>query len=208
MSDFETRLPGKYQHATTGTVYTRVTERNGIYTVTNMAGAQYSVNKEKLIPIPIHTPVMPSNDVHSEELRRIKAYEARKKHRDKKYFGGNREKTIIRDGEKCVECGITRQQHMEKYGHDITVDHIDNMGTTVLAENRNNSMDNLQTMCLYCHAIKDGKRRLTDIQVINILHCKGSINGVKLSALYNINTTAIYDIWGGVTWKHLTASNH
>jgi len=67
MSDIETTLSGKYKNATTGTVYTRVTERNGIYTVTNEAGSQYFVKRDKLVPIPNRTPLMPSNDVHSEE---------------------------------------------------------------------------------------------------------------------------------------------
>ena len=35
--------------------------------------------------------------------------------RDKMRFGGNREKAILRDGGKCTECGITREEHKKKY---------------------------------------------------------------------------------------------
>lgn len=78
---------------------------------------------------------------------------------DNLYFGGNREKAVQRDGEKCVKCGMTRDEHKEKYGFDITVDHIDMMGRYKPKELRNNSMENLQTLCISCHAKKDTKLR-------------------------------------------------
>lgn len=66
-------------------------------------------------------------------------------------FGGNREKVIVRDGEKCVRCRLTRQEHRHLYGGDLTVDHIDG--------NRNNNvLNNLLTLCRKCHGIKDGGR--------------------------------------------------
>ncbi len=68
-------------------------------------------------------------------------------------FGGNREQAIQRDGEKCVKCGMTRAEHIAVYGHDITVDHIDKRGSKV--KDKNNSLDNLQTLCLKCHSYKD-----------------------------------------------------
>lgn len=69
------------------------------------------------------------------------------------YFGGNREIAIKRDGEKCLHCGMTRQEHKEKYRRDITVDHIDGQGR--YSKIKNNSLDNLQTLCVQCHARKD-----------------------------------------------------
>lgn len=74
-------------------------------------------------------------------------------HKDR--FGGNREIAIQRDGEKCVKCGLTREQHRTKYGRDITVDHIDRKGRNTPPQERNHSLDNLQTLCLHCHGYKD-----------------------------------------------------
>jgi 5-methylcytosine-specific restriction endonuclease McrA len=70
-------------------------------------------------------------------------------------FGGNREKAIQRDGEKCVKCGMTREEHKIKYGVDITVDHIDGNGKNTPKEKKNNDMSNLMTLCKKCHGKKD-----------------------------------------------------
>lgn len=75
---------------------------------------------------------------------------------DKFYFGGNREKTILRDGEKCVKCGITRTEHKIKHKRDLAVDHINGKGAfDRKSEVPNNNLDNLQTLCLPCHTKKD-----------------------------------------------------
>lgn len=76
--------------------------------------------------------------------------------RDRLMFGGNREKAIIRDGESCTECGMKRQEHLDKFNRDIIVDHKDRMGHGVNYENKNNDLDNLVTLCLPCHGKKDG----------------------------------------------------
>ncbi len=78
-----------------------------------------------------------------------------KKRADYLMFGGLRESVIIRDGERCVECGMTRQEHKDKYRRDITVDHKDGMGRNTPQNLRNNDFDNLQTLCLSCHGAKD-----------------------------------------------------
>lgn len=79
-----------------------------------------------------------------------------KAERDRLMFGGNREKAILRDGEVCTDCGMTRQKHIEIFNRDITVDHIDRMGHGVGYDFKNNSLDNLITLCLPCHGRKDG----------------------------------------------------
>lgn len=76
-------------------------------------------------------------------------------------FGGNREKAIQRDGEKCVSCGMERDVHIKTYSRDITVDHIDGNGRHTPRPLQNNSLDNLQTLCLPCHGKKDVQRRKT-----------------------------------------------
>ena len=111
--------------------------------------------------------------------------------RDKYVFGGNREKAIQRDGEKCVKCGMTRAEHRVRYGRDITVDHIDRMGGNVPKAVRNNEMSNLQTLCMTCHAVKDTQYgrigfKLTQTQIINIGHMRGSATVRVIAKLYNI----------------------
>lgn len=73
-----------------------------------------------------------------------------------KRFGSLREVVILRDNEKCVNCGITRKQHKKIYNVDITVNHIDGTGRN--DKSTNNDINNLETLCLKCHGSKDGKR--------------------------------------------------
>ena len=74
-------------------------------------------------------------------------------------FGGNREKAILRDGGKCVKCGMTREEHKKKYNSDISVDHINGKGSSTAKEKKDNRLENLQTLCLSCHGLKDVSRR-------------------------------------------------
>lgn len=69
-------------------------------------------------------------------------------------FGGNRELAIQRDNERCVRCGMTREEHRSKYDKDLTVDHIDRQGSNVPVSQKNNHLDNLQTLCFPCHGEK------------------------------------------------------
>lgn len=81
-----------------------------------------------------------------------------KKANDKRLFGGLREIVIQRDSEKCCMCGVTRQQHYEKYHRDITVDHKNRKGRGVKKEEKDNTLENLWTLCISCHMKKDGGR--------------------------------------------------
>jgi hypothetical protein len=101
---------------------------------------------------------------------------------DRSRFGGNRELAIQRDGEKCVKCGMTRQKHRDTYGCDITVDHMDYMGSSVPKHLKNNDLSNLQTLCKKCHGKKDGRmwavrrtrcmKDLHDMTGDNVYHSK------------------------------------
>ena len=62
--------------------------------------------------------------------------------------GGLREAVLARDEYRCVRCGMTDEQHKEKWGRPITVDHVNK-------DRFNNVMENLQTLCLPCHGRKD-----------------------------------------------------
>jgi len=82
-------------------------------------------------------------------------------------FGGNREIVIKRDGEKCVQCGMTRTKHRKVFGIDITVDHINRKSGRYIKNSKSrlvcfktkdmdNRLSNLRTLCKSCHSRKDG----------------------------------------------------
>lgn len=57
-------------------------------------------------------------------------------------FGGNREIILQRDNYKCTNCESMK---------DLCVHHIDGTGFGYSRENKNNSLDNLITLCRKCH---------------------------------------------------------
>lgn len=77
---------------------------------------------------------------------------------DNNRFGGNREKVIQRDNESCVNCSMTRSEHKIMFDKDITVNHIDGNGVCRPKQERNNKLENLETLCLPCHTKKDHAR--------------------------------------------------
>ncbi len=116
---------------------------------------------------------------------------------NKVLFSGNREKAIIRDGEKCVSCQMTRNEHFNKYGRDITVDHIDGNGRNTPLKLRNNSISNLQTLCLSCHGKKDIKRNknsnklsYADFLKIKELISSG-VKGIEIARQYSVSSALI-----------------
>lgn len=69
-------------------------------------------------------------------------------------FGPNwreqRELAIQRDGEECQECGLTRREHREEYGFDLTVHHETPRGAFDSSEEADR-LENLVTLCAGCH---------------------------------------------------------
>ena len=130
--------------------------------------------------------------------------EVRSKADDKRRFGGNREIVIQRDGERCVECGMTRDEHKEKYGKDIEVNHIDKRGQCVPKDQRNNNLENLETLCRSCHAKKDSpgphrsfSRKLTLEQIGDIRRMRGSFPARVIAEWYGVSKGAIDQIMIG-----------
>lgn len=126
--------------------------------------------------------------------------QATRRWRDEFEYGGNREKVIQRDGEACVKCGMTRQEHRARFGKDITVDHIDGKGRG--SEKKNNDPSNLQTLCSPCHTLKDGQRRvyprkLSDEQVAEIKLLYETNPGTVLAKKYGVSRSTIYYIATG-----------
>lgn len=73
-------------------------------------------------------------------------------HYNQHRFKGSRKKVLKRDKYKCCDCGMSREEHKNKFKRDITLDHID-------GNRKNNNVRNLKTLCLHCHGRKDGRRR-------------------------------------------------
>ena len=82
-----------------------------------------------------------------------------KEYRYNKYrFWWNYNKALIRDWYKCVECWMTNEEHNNKYKCNLTVDHIDWKWRNT--KEKNNNINNLQTLCLSCHWKKDTKKTI------------------------------------------------
>uniref|UniRef100_A0A6H1ZIW5 Putative homing endonuclease n=1 Tax=viral metagenome TaxID=1070528 RepID=A0A6H1ZIW5_9ZZZZ len=81
---------------------------------------------------------------HREVFKKVHGYSERA------FYGtGKLRETILqRDTNKCVKCGMTDEEHKDKWKRPITIDHKDR-------NRKNNNPDNLQTLCLTCHGSKD-----------------------------------------------------
>ncbi len=88
-----------------------------------------------------------------------------KKSREDRRFGGNKDKVLKRDGFKCQECGMTREEHFNIFKKDLDVHHKDGHGRN--SKTPNHKMNNLITYCTSCHTREDRrmmmKRRWGDL---------------------------------------------
>lgn len=78
------------------------------------------------------------------------------KYMHKKRFGGLRDDVLERDGYKCMKCGMSNQEHKQRWDRNLTIDHIDGNGR--YSDSPNNEIENLQTLCLRCHGRKDSAK--------------------------------------------------
>lgn len=128
-----------------------------------------------------------------------------KKYRDNAYFGGNGIIVLKRDKYKCVKCGMTNAEHLKTWKCEITVDHIDGMGTYVKKKDRNNKRSNLQTLCLRCHGRKDrGIKGLSVKQVLDVkrrLHI--GFSHKYLARIFGVSISHISQIFQGVAHSNI-----
>lgn len=75
------------------------------------------------------------------------------------HTGGLRAAVLMRDEHRCVQCAMTEAEHLMKWGRPITIDHRDK-------NQKNNTMENLQTLCLCCHGAKDLIPRLREPRLL------------------------------------------
>ncbi|HEY9874606.1 MAG TPA: HNH endonuclease signature motif containing protein [Candidatus Obscuribacterales bacterium] len=107
--------------------------------------------------------------------------------------GGSRGDVLRRDDYKCIKCFMTDDEHRKIFGRPITIDHKDR-------NRKNNSMENLQTLCLRCHGQKDILPRLKVKKFLPFLEQAKSMRQVGNSY------QAISDALGFSTatvWKYL-----
>lgn len=113
--------------------------------------------------------------------------------------GGNRLAVLLRDNYQCVQCQMTDAQHKEKWGRPITIDHKDR-------NRENDSMENLQTLCLSCHGRKDISQRLVEAKVFRR---KGQIlamrqNGATYQAIADATGFSVGAVWKWVQrWRKI-----
>jgi hypothetical protein len=110
---------------------------------------------------------------------------------------------------------------MVKYNRDITVDHIDGNGRRKPKHLKNNSLDNLQTLCLSCHGKKDsplwgntyrkqsnfskgekhGRAKLTqeDVDDIRMFYEHG-LKRIDIARAYPVSAIAIWYILNNRRW--------
>jgi len=134
-----------------------------------------------------------------------KTKDQNQRYADKVLYSGKREAVIARDGGKCVQCGMTREEHRKRWRVDLTIDHIDRKGHGVPKELKNNNMSNLQTLCRSCHGRKDNEyRKLTDNQVVNIIHMRKELSQGAIARLYGVTPETIHYIVRGKWRKDIT----
>jgi len=69
--------------------------------------------------------------------------------KDRRRFGGNKQKALERDNFECQKCGMNQEQSIILFGQGLVAHHIDGQGYGKKIQN--NSLDNLQTLCFRCH---------------------------------------------------------
>lgn len=68
------------------------------------------------------------------------------------YWQKQRHRAIERDDHECQKCGITRKEHREVYGRDLSVHH-KQPSATFDTEEEAHTLDNLTTLCARCHRL-------------------------------------------------------
>lgn len=95
----------------------------------------------------------------------------------KRYFGGNRDLVMNRDGFVCQNCGT---------GKNLCVHHIDK-------NKQNNNPNNLITLCNLCHLEKHNKyKRIDEESVIDL--AKNGLNFAEIGRIFNVNPGRISKI--------------
>lgn len=97
--------------------------------------------------------------LHTQSCMQYRINNRNDKKKNRQRFGGLRDDVWERDGYRCVDCGMTMDEHIRRWRKRLTVNHINGVGrNSDLPDNR---LENLETLCLPCHGAKDGPRWMT-----------------------------------------------
>lgn len=133
----------------------------------------------------------------------FKAY--KKEYRDNTSFGGRRNEVLLRDGYKCVKCGMSNEEHISMFNRELTIHHIDGKGRGV--KEKNNELENLITLCLRCHGDSDIQRRswrkvrLDEEKVRYIRKAYPKVSVKELAGKFGVQITSIYKVLEGTYFK-------
>lgn len=72
-------------------------------------------------------------------------------------WGKIRARALKRDGYRCVDCGITEIECLNKYGRRLDVDHIDPYHN-FLDSKKANALSNLESRCASCHRKEEANK--------------------------------------------------
>lgn len=142
-----------------------------------------------------------------------------------------RAKALKRDGWRCVDCGIGREECRARFGRDLDVDHVEPFHNFTNAAEANR-LPNLRTRCASCHRIAEAKR--TGVQMVLPFspkrgahrgYARGErINTAKLTELdvrtirrraaagekaagiaadYPVSESYVHTVIGRRSWKHV-----
>lgn len=92
---------------------------------------------------------------------------AKRNYGEKQRFGKTKDEWIEYFGGKCVICGITNYQHIQKFGLRLSLHHKDHNGRN--SKHPNNNEDNLMLLCSDCHGkIHLDKERAKQMQKLSV----------------------------------------
>ena len=140
--------------------------------------------------------------VELDKAKRILGY--KKKYNEKIRFGSKRQAVLERDGFKCISCGMTESEHKRRWGKSLPVDHIDGHGR--YHKVKNNSMNNLQTLCIPCHMRKDARLNGTCIlqpaDIPKIRKIRGKTHQ-EISDMFGVHRSTITCVLNNKTWGYI-----
>ena len=140
---------------------------------------------------------------HREEYLAAKRRSRLKRGSHPERFGGQRKIVLQRDNYHCRLCQMSETEHQQHFGRSLTVDHIDGLGRYSKVKNHN--LENLWTLCLPCHGMKDGKHKspltIEQVREIRSQVASGKTSQAEFSRQYGVSGMTISRIVRRIRWK-------
>lgn len=98
-----------------------------------------------------------------------------------------------RDDNRCQSCGMTNDEHRQRYGCSLDVHHVD-----PYRRSKSNAPDNLVTLCRLCHARAEGTARREVL----------AVGGAQFVAVPVLGIEHLPDFWGEKRYNFEVAEDH